>query len=165
MKNIELKLTGNPKHMPVAHLDGQFVKFKKNEFGTHIVNYTTDKDEVELTLTKTLEISSKWWFLWAILYFFISLFGILDSGYPKDFVVVDCKYILKLDKDLNKFTIKSGANKDGKQIAVESENEMQEVVNNSYFDKKLKRRWVVLLVAKLLVWLGMVIGIVALLFM
>ena len=81
MNNINIKIAGaNDKFRPNVFIDGKEVKYTKNNNGALELNYATEKDSIEISICKYLEISGKLWFLMSLFFFVISLFGIFDAA-------------------------------------------------------------------------------------
>lgn len=164
MRNLNIKITGvSSKFHPYMMIDGKKVKYKKNQFGFYEINYQTEKENVEMHIYKYLELQGKFWFLYALLSFIISVFGIFEPLYDKKCVVINCKFALKLNEQ-NEMKIQfNNMIKEGKAVDIESNFEVEEL-NNSYFvDEKAKKRWKILLAFKILVWIVLVIVTVVLL--
>lgn len=164
MKNLNIKITGvSSKFHPYMMIDGQSVKYKKNQFGSYEINYQTEKEVVEMHIYKYLELQSKFWFLYALFTFIISLFGILEPLYDKRCIVVDCKFSLKL-KEQNQMKLQfNNMIGDGKAVEVESDFEVTEIANKYYIDEKVKKRWKFLIAFKVLFWVALIIVTIVLL--
>lgn len=158
MKNLNLKLTGlNSKIIPQITIDNNIVKCKKNEFGSYETTYQTEKDEIEISLTRDLELKSKLWWLFALISFIVSIFGIFEPLYDRKNVTINSKFKVKLN-DENNINLKFNTfSPQGKAVEIETQNEYQEISNEYTVDKKAKTRWIILLVIKIVVWIGLAI--------
>ncbi len=90
MNKIRIKSICNVNLNTIFLIDGNELKFKKNKYGNNICVYETEKDEVELNIISFHELNGKFWFLFALLFYIISFFGLFNPKYDKrDF---DLKY-------------------------------------------------------------------------
>lgn len=158
MNSVKLKLVGiNPKLIPNIFIDDQYVKCKKNEFGSYETDLQTEKDEIKIAFSRELELKSKLWWLYAILSFIVSVFGIFNPPYDRKCISMDCSFIVKL-KDVNNINIKfNSLSSSGRAVEVETETSFEEIKNEYTVDKIAKRRWIILLIARILAWIGIAI--------
>ena len=158
MNSVKLKLVGiNSKLIPNIFIDDQYVKCKKNEFGSYEANFETEKDEIKIAFSRELELKSKLWWLYAILSFIVSVFGIFNPPYDRKCISMDCSFIVKL-KDVNNINIKfNSLSSSGRAVEVETETSFEEIKNEYTVDKIAKRRWIILLIARILAWIGIAI--------
>lgn len=158
MNSVKLKLVGiNSKLIPNIFIDDQYVKCKKNEFGSYETDFQTEKDEIKIAFSRELELKSKLWWLYAILSFIVSVFGIFNPPYDRKCISMDCSFIVKL-KDVNNINIKfNSLSSSGRAVEVETETSFEEIKNEYTVDKIAKRRWIILLIARILVWIGIAI--------
>lgn len=99
MKQVNIKIKGASKINPIFLVDGKKVKFKKNNYGSYEANVETENNKLEIELYRYLEISGRLWWLMSIVFFVISLFGILDSVKEKDCMVLNCKWVVDLSNN------------------------------------------------------------------
>lgn len=158
MNSVKLKLVGiNSKLIPNIFIDDQYVKCKKNEFGSYETDFQTEKDEIKIAFSRELELKSKLWWLYAILSFIVSVFGIFNPPYDRKCISMDCYFIVKL-KDVNNINIKfNSLSSSGRAVEVETETSFEEIKNEYTVDKIAKRRWIILLIARILAWIGIAI--------
>lgn len=158
MNSVKLKLVGiNSKLIPNIFIDDQYVKCKKNEFGSYETDFQTEKDEIKIAFSRELELKSKLWWLYAILSFIVSVFGIFNPPYGRKCISMDCSFIVKL-KDVNNINIKfNSLSSSGRAVEVETETSFEEIKNEYTVDKIAKRRWIILLIARILAWIGIAI--------
>ena len=158
MNSVKLKLVGiNSKLIPNIFIDDQYVKCKKNEFGSYETDFQTEKDEIKIAFSRELELKSKLWWLYAILSFIVSVFGIFNPPYDRKCISMDCSFIVKL-KDVNNINIKfNSLSSSGRAVEVETETSFEEIKNKYTVDKIAKRRWIILLIARILAWIGIAI--------
>ena len=158
MNSVKLKLVGiNSKLIPNIFIDDQYVKCKKNEFGSYETDFQTEKDEIKIAFSRELELKSKLWWLYAILSFIVSVFGIFNPPYDRKCISMDCSFIVKL-KDVNNINIKfNSLSSSGRAVEVETETSFEEIKNEYTVDKIAKIRWIILLIARILAWIGIAI--------
>lgn len=158
MNSVKLKLVGiNSKLIPNVFIDDQYVKCKKNEFGSYETDFQTEKDEIKIAFSRELELKSKLWWLYAILSFIVSVFGIFNPPYDRKCISMDCSFIVKL-KDVNNINIKfNSLSSSGRAVEVATETSFEEIKNEYTVDKIAKRRWIILLIARILAWIGIAI--------
>ena len=158
MKTINLKMSGiSSKLNPIVKIDDSVIKGKKNEFGSYEASYETEKDEVEISISRNLELNSKLWWLYSLISFIVSIFGIFEPPYDRKNIVVDCKFVVKLN-DINEIKIKfNSMAKQGKAVEIETQNEFNEIKNEYYVDKKAKTKWRILIILKLVIWVAIII--------
>ena len=158
MNSVKLKLVGiNSKLIPNIFIDDRYVKCKKNEFGSYETDFQTEKDEIKIAFSRELELKSKLWWLYAILSFIVSVFGIFNPPYDRKCISMDCSFIVKL-KDVNNINIKfNSLSSSGRAVEVETETSFEEIKNEYTVDKIAKRRWIILLIARILAWIGIAI--------
>lgn len=158
MNSVKLKLVGiNSKLIPNIFIDDQYVKCKKNEFGSYETDFQTEKDEIKIAFSRELELKSKLWWLYAILSFIVSVFGIFNPPYDRKCISMDCSFIIKL-KDVNNINIKfNSLSSSGRAVEVETETSFEEIKNEYTVDEIAKRRWIILLIARILAWIGIAI--------
>ena len=158
MNSVKLKLVGiNSKLIPNIFIDDQYVKWKKNEFGSYETDFQTEKNEIKIAFSRELELKSKLWWLYAILSFIVSVFGIFNPPYDRKCISMDCSFIVKL-KDVNNINIKfNSLSSSGRAVEVETETSFEEIKNEYIIDKIAKRRWIILLVVSIIAWIGIAI--------
>lgn len=156
MRTINLKFVGiNSKVIPNVTIDGQIVKFKKNEFGSYEASIQTEKDEIEIAFSRQLELQGKLWWLYAMISFIVSIFGILEPLYDRKCITMDCLFKIKLD-EVNDIKVKfNSLSSTGKAVELETLNEFEEIKNEYHIDKKVKKRWIAILVVKIICWIGL----------
>ena len=159
MKNVKIKMVGLPnKVVPNVFVDGEFVNCKKNNFGSYEAEIQTEKDDVEITISRYFELKSKLWWLYALISFIVSIFGILEPPYDKKCISINCLFKVKLNDDNNQITIQFNTLKpNGKAAILTTNNQFEEIKNEYFVDKTVKVRKIILLVIKLLVWIGIAI--------
>ncbi|MBQ8844773.1 MAG: hypothetical protein IJ008_02010 [Clostridia bacterium] len=162
MNELKLKLKGQRNFRPTICVDGKAVKFKKNKFGSIETKVATEKNSVEITIYKHLEIKSKLYILWYILYFFISIFGIFDVREDKKCIVYDCKFKVELNGTTS-VDLTFNTSKDEAALAVESEANVEEIKNVTYVDQEAKKRMKIILGIKIALWVALGITAITLL--
>lgn len=158
MNKINLKVMGiNSKVLPKIFVDGQVIKCKKNEFGSYQTQIETEKSEIEIIITRKLELRAKLWWLYALISFVVSLFGILEPFYDRKCIAIDCRFKVKINSENNINLRFNSLKSNGKAVVIETENEFEEIKNEYNVDKIAKKRFIILLIIKLLVWIALAI--------
>ena len=158
MNNLKLKLTNmNSKFIPDIKIDGLYVKCKKNEFNSYEAVFQTDKTEVEIEISRNLELKSKIWWLYALVTFIVSVFGIFEPLYDRRAVVINVKYKVKLKEQSDIRIVFNNISTQGQAVKIETQDEVEELANEFYVDKQVKRRWIIMLILKILCWIGLII--------
>ena len=161
MNKLTVKLNGYASKDTTFLVDGTKVKIKNNKFGNKVFEYQTEKSEVTIVIKRLLEINSRFWLAWQLLFFVISIFGIFDVRGSKGYFVVDCELKVKVQED-TQVTLKMNDSPQ-KTIAcqVESNTEVEEIKNSYYIDEQAKKKGKKLVFAKIVTFL--VIAVVAVL--
>lgn len=162
MRNVNLNVVGSSNLNPILAIDGKTLKTKKNKHGNIQYSFDTEKDEIELSVFRYLELNGRLWWLMAILFFVISIFGILNPPYEKKCIQIDYKVKLKL-KENNDITIKLNASSnDGKVGRIETVCDCEEISNNFDIDKVAQKRKKIIKICEVIAWIALIVTIVAL---
>lgn len=152
MNNLVITIKGLNNLSPLICVDGNQIKFKKNEFHTLEAQYSTNNSEVDLTISKFLEINAKNWLFMYLLFFFISIFGIFDAKYDSNCIVIDCHYKLKLNGNNHANIIIDMQQSDEDVIKIEYDDHFDVINYNYYFDANAKSRLKKMKLIKLGIW-------------
>ncbi len=154
MNSLNIKLSRvNSKFKPYITVDGDIINCKKNQFGTYEASVQTEKTEVEVVIYRYLELQSKFWFLYAIISFFVSILGIFEPFYDKRCIVIDCKYNVKLNEQSDLKIQLNNVQDKAKATNIESNCDITEITNVYQIDKVAKKRWKIMFCIKLLLWI------------
>ena len=151
MNNITLKVRGTPKNS-LIFLDDKLIKTKKDSFGNKMFKGQTSKNEISLKIYKVQELTLKNWWLYEILYFILSIFGLFDYRAKTGFYDVTYEANIKLNEDTqlelnfdrkteNAFTVKA------------TNTELNEKENKKEQNLKAKKRFKWTIVCKVLAWI------------
>ena len=152
---LEFRCADNIK--PSIMVDKKVVKTKKGKFGARTCLVQTEKPEIELEIYKHLELAGRLWFLMNILFFIVSLFGILDAHYDRRCIVIDCKYKIKV-KDKAKVIIYFNSLKEQRKATeIQSNTQVEEISNMYYVDEKIKKRFKIALITRILLIVAILI--------
>lgn len=164
MNNVLIKFTGFFNKKYIVLLNDKLIKPKKDKTGKYCYNFTCEENTCNIKVFNYFENSSKLWFLMYLLYFFISIFGILDLPLRK-------KYISQyLDADLNlsentEFTVKLISFKTNTKFATIEGNNPHEIITNQVFiNKTIKKRIKIYKLFKLFFWILAIITAIILIF-
>ena len=135
MVNLNLNIVGYNPALENISINGNYCNIKKNKDRTRTIETQVEEGKVEIAVLKYHYYSGKYWVLWNLLYFFISIFGIFDVKPDKKFVVVEYKSIVDVKTD-STITLNVQRFEDGGRILeLETENEVEEVANKQYYDR------------------------------
>ena len=158
MKTLNLKLAGlTTKIKPIVAIDGQNVVCKRNKFGNYDISYQTEKDELEVVVTRELELKARLWWLYAFISFIVSVFGIFEPYYDKKCIDVDLRFKVKLYEETNVKLNFNLPTPQGRVAEFETQNEVEELKNEFQVSTVVKRRWKILLALKLLTWVAIIV--------
>lgn len=152
-----LNIAMRPHYMiknPSLFIDGERVYTKKSKNGEYTCRFETEKDSVELSVYKFLEINGKFWFLYSILFFFISLLGIFDAHYDNKCYCLKYKTVLTLNEETNVKLVFNQFKESGAAINCTADCPAEETENEYYTDKQAKKRLKIMRIVKLLCWLA-----------
>lgn len=144
-------------------LDGTPIKLKRNRSGLYEGLYTTEKDNIELSVYKYLEIKSKLWLLMSLVFFVVSLFGLISPRYDKRCIVLEYKVNIKLKENTE---VKLSANRfvdKGRAFEITTDADAKEIKNIAYVDKLAKKRLRILRAIEVVLWIALIIVLIALL--
>lgn len=82
MNKLKIKIKAPLKNLCVE-IDGKVIEPKQNDYSNYYYDIETEKSSVNVVITRLLELETKLWWLWQMLYFVVSLFGILDLKQDK----------------------------------------------------------------------------------
>ena len=158
MRTLKIKLTGTgSKIIPKIVVDERAVNLKKNEFGSYETTVKTEKQEVDIFLYRELELKSKLWWLYAIISFIVSIFGIFELPYDRKCIIIDCHFKVSLN-EANEIKFKlNSLSPQGKAVNIETNCDYSEITNELKIDKNAKLRCRILLIIKIIVWIGIAI--------
>lgn len=157
MNKLNLKISGiNAKGVDVR-IDGEHVKITKNKFGNKVVEYETENPTVNIKIKKYLEINSRAWFFWQLLFFFVSLFGIFDIRQDKRCLVLDCEFEVKLEEITTMNISMNYAKSVEKALKVDCNAEVNEIKNLAYVDERAKKRMKIMRFVKIFIFVAIII--------
>ena len=138
MAKLELNITGYN-----DTLNSMLINSKKQKLGglnQGIRKCYFEGDKAEIVIFKTHQYIGKFWWLWSIFFYLISIFGIFDSYYNKRCLVVDFRFNVNLDKDKTINLKIQNFEDGGKYAEIESVEEFEEISNIQYFDKDAQKK-------------------------
>lgn len=162
MKNINIKVRGASLLKPTILIDGKQVRIKKNNYGSYETEYSTEKDSMEITIYRYLEVHGRLWYLMTLIYFFISLFGLLDPVREKKCVVIDARFVVDI-KDVNLCTINLAVQNPkttGDAVTVETDLPYETLSNVFFVDEKAKKKIKLMRILKAVLAVGIAIALV-----
>ena len=144
-------------------LDGKICDFKKSKKrnNNYIFEYQTENDDVHMQIKSFYPESAKNWWLWQILFFFTSLFGLLDWTPRKKWKVINYDATINLSADVSDVKILVHRNsKDKKAVKLITESAVTETENKLYIDKVAKKRMTFVIIFKIVFWIALIFGLV-----
>lgn len=157
MNNVNLKILGGASLNPTCLIDGDVVAMSKNSYGNLEGNFQTEKDGIQITIFRYLELNSRWWWLMSIVFFFISIFGLLNPPYDKKCIQIEYIATIKL-KENNEINLKlNNVKREEKAISIDTICEVCEQENKIFVDKKAKKRLFLVRFFETIAWLGMIV--------
>ena len=146
---------------PSVYIDGNLVSpTREKKSQRDVYQYATDKNCVEIVVKKRYELEGKWWFLMSMLFFFISVLGIFDARIGRKFYSVNYRARVYLKGNTN-LQMSFRMFKEGERaIELKSDAEIEEVENEYFINKNLKKRRKILNWCKVLIWLALLVGVV-----
>ncbi len=153
MRNLKIKLSGvDYKFYPYICIDGQIVKTNLDKNSPYNIDYSTEKDKVEIVVFRYLELENRFWWIWAFLSYLISFFGIFEPMYDKNYTTIDCRFDITLNEN-NYIHLKFNPMKDGtKAIDIITQCNKEEKTNVYILSKKAKIRKRVYVCLKVISW-------------
>lgn len=156
MNKLNIKFRGGKLKDLLIHVDETPIKLKQNKFGNFDYQYETEKDFVNIKIQRVLEIQSRFWFLWQMLFFVIGLFGIFDKRIDNRCVIIDAEYNISVGENTQvEFVL--DYTKPESVLQLQTEANVEEIKNISYIDKKLKKRRKILRLTKIFTAIGVAI--------
>ena len=160
MNKLNLKLINVVNLSPTILVDNKKVKPKKNQFGSYAITHETEKDEVEIKIFKYLEINGKLWFLMGMIFFIISIFGILDYRLDRKCIIIDCCLKIKLNENTNAELKFNSFVSSGEAYTIKTDAQVEQISNRYFVDTQAKKRVKILIITKLLCWVALIAGVI-----
>ena len=131
-------------------IDGNGVPPEKDEHGKLVCKHQTEKDSVKIQVVRYLDCGGVWWFITQILFFIISIFGLLDMRGKNRGVALD--YVAEVETDnFGYTTLNFNMPNDGaKAVDVKSNTPVKEEANAYYTDEQAGKTFKKLFIAKII---------------
>lgn len=155
MNVINLKVNAVYFPSPTVLIDGKPLRLRKVGSNMYDCRVETDAERVNLSVCKAFELDGKFWFLIAIAYFIISVFGIFDAFYDKRFYAV--KYEIELNLNgISNVELTFNKFESGKRaIVCRCDCSADEIENEYFVEENIKRRYKVFKKVKLITWIAL----------
>lgn len=144
---------------PTVYVDGEPIDLKAVGLHNNTEGvFKTEKDTVEITMTKRFMMESKHWFWMNLLFFFVSIFGIFDAGDGRRFQTYTYTAILHLT---GSNTIEVAINRfvDGQRaLEVHGDCVIEETANKFFVRKDLRKRRRRLNLLKAVIWIALIVA-------
>lgn len=135
MARLELEFVGFNNNDCFITVDGKYVKMKKNKTGSYTYNCETNNSKSEILIYKGHYYQTKRWVWWNLLYFIISLFGILDMWQNSKCLVLEAKFNVSTEQDASVVVQRQKFEDGGKFVDMVTQASIEEVSNIQYYDK------------------------------
>jgi len=136
---LTLSFNGYNDALTTLTINGKCAKIK-NKKGVRTCIVETKESTAEIVFFKSHNYIGKLWWLWSILCFFVSLFGILDIPQEKRCLTVDCRFKINLESETNVTLNVQRFEDGGKFLEIESSTGFEEISNIQCFDKVGQKR-------------------------
>ena len=131
-------------------IDGDSVSSEKDEHGKLVCKHQTEKDSVKIQVVRYLDCGSIWWFITQILFFIISIFGLLDIRGKNRGIALDFTAEVET-ANFGYITLNCNMLKDGvKAIEIKSNTPVKEEANKYYADEQARNTFKKLFIAKII---------------
>ena len=161
LNTLNLKISGGTSLKPTIYVDGKILKYKKDNFGNLTTTYTTEKSSVLVEIKKLYDINGTLWFLTSLFFFIISIFGIFDLKPDKRCISIVASIKVNITNNSSLKIRFKPRNQTEKAFELEpTDCEVAEETNNNYFiDTVAKKRYKVMRIVKIFLWL-LLIGLI-----
>lgn len=138
------------------YIDGKQIALERGANGVQTAVWNTEREEAEIEIYKISELNGRLWFLSAIFFFVISCFGIFNSRYDKRCISVRYKAIVRLGQntdlrlEFNRFAEGQPA------LSCFCDSSAEERENCFFTDKQAKKRFKLLTVVEVFLWLALI---------
>lgn len=140
MNKLNITFSGYNDVMKRMTINGKCQKVSKEKNGTCYCTFETEENTAEIVMYKSHYYTSKNWFWWSLLYYFVSIFGLFDVRHDKRCLVVDCRFKINLTENTNLILKPVSFENNGKFLEIQTDASVEETVNKQYFDKEGQRR-------------------------
>lgn len=160
MNSLQLKIRNQASFRPIVKIDDKEVKLKKNEFGSLVANYSSEKEKVKISIyTLPHEFDTKYWFFIYLLYYVISIFGIFDVPYARNAYQLQYNGEIALQEKTVIDLIFESKKKDAKALTCKEGNFDDNESNKYIYNEKINKRRKIALTFKFCSWAIIAIGI------
>lgn len=154
MNNLSLKIRAIPSNSFVF-LDEKLIKMKKNQFSNRTYALHTEKKQVSLKIFKVQELTLKNWWVYEILYFVLSVFGLFDFRRKSSFYELSFDANLELIENSNVELVFE--TKSENAVTIKNSNiELDIKENTKKVDELAKKRHKAVVWLKVGIWLLMI---------
>ena len=138
MASLEMKFTGYNDALQCMTVNGKYVKVKRQK-GYSTCSAECEGDKAEVIIYRTHHYVGKGWFIWNLLYFIVSIFGIFDVRQNKKFLVADCRFNVDI-KENKSLSLKILPFASGKLLEFENPEGIEEIQNLHFRDNEAKKK-------------------------
>ena len=140
----------------VYKIDGKEIQLKSTKENIFTYSLETTQPEIRLEIFSFHEMSSKHWFLFAVLFFIISIFGIFNKRYDKTCRSVKYSAVIPLKNDVTNLELAFQSFTEGAP-AIEAQGDCsgyQQEENLFYIDEDIKKKLKQFKIFKILFWIS-----------
>ena len=158
-RTLRIKCNGTASLRPVIYIDGKAVKIKKNRFGNYLIEHKTEKDNAEVVIRQFPELSGRLWLIMALLFYFISIFGIFNPPYERRCLNIKCRFTVYLGEGNTDLSLVFRTNKaGGRALELNEGAPVEEFVNECTVDVRAKNRLRVVRVLQAIGWVAFIVA-------
>lgn len=163
MKTLNLKLQGGNSLKPIIQIDGKQIDYTRNKNQSITLTHKCESDSVNISITNAIELNGPCWWLMQMVFFVISIFGILNPKLVKVYYFVDYQASIRLDNDVNDVVLRFNTfSVKGRAVEpLNNDNNVVEEVKNEYgIDTKAKKRRKVMVFSYVMTWIIVILAII-----
>ena len=161
MKELVLEIFGNSAYKPIVTIDGERCQYENGAWDKGVIHYATDKDKVSVSITKTIEINTRFWLLWQIFYYIISLFGLLDFRPDKKGISYTVQFDIDLISDYTVASVRLLKQKRyGLAANIKANSNIHIGTNRFYIDPKAKKHRRILVLMEFLILIAAIVALI-----
>ena len=158
MNKLILKVMNPQYNGTVLYINDEIVKPEKDKQGHETYICETANPTVDIKLYKYLEVNNPAYFLWQILFYLISIFGLFDKRPDKGCTILKYHSTITLDGSTDVIMRISKSKKDVTAAQLECSTSVVEHENVRMTDKKAKKKLKGLKITKFFLFIAFVVG-------
>lgn len=164
MAKLDLEFVGFNDAIDFMTINGELVKLKKAKNKIRTYSLDTEDGKAEIVIYKTHYYTSKNWFWWNLLYYFVSFFGLFDIRQSKKCLVLDSHFTITYEGDTKVVVRRVNFENGGKLVNVETTGQVEELSNVQYHDKEARKKHIKMKKIKTGITIGIAVLVAVLVF-